>query len=271
MAIAQLKSRTTDIEEAWEACMKQSKFEEAQKLLKGMATDDALTLALSHLVSARQEVGAHLSLLTDLRQLNEVHIKEIVDDIERGDERLNDLRQEADGLQKLPATLAERTQHYKECYPIYLDYKLKLDNEPSLDGKRDILKEVTAKDLTMEALPAIDVKTVTVGLTCELQVSKSGFLGLKKEKSLHVVVQVKNNDTLQFPCVLMISNKKDVKVDRRAWCADREKEASSYETTVPLSALPAPSDGSLVVQLLPNEESSHLTSRLYCESKRINL
>lgn len=269
-AIATLKQRTGKLQESWEACMKKSQFDEAEKCLNGMATDDALTAALGDLYDTQRKVEGQASLLTDLKRLNEVHVKEIVAAIEQGYEQLGTLKTDADGLQNLPAELRQRTQHYRDVYPVYLEKKRSLDNELSLDGKRDILKVIAADNLTMEPPPPIDVKTVTAELTCEVLVKKSGLFGMKKERSLHVTLQVQKNEELQFDSVLMISGNKQNKIDRRAWCADLSKGDSHWEKTLSESELPKPVNGELVVQLLPSEDNSHLSSRIYCPSQRVN-
>lgn len=270
-AIDNLKKRTTKLQESWEACMKKSLFDEAEKYLSNMATDDALTAALGDLYDTQRKVEGQASLLTDLKRLNEVHVQEIVVAIEQGYEQLGTLKADADGLQNLPAELRERTQHYRDVYPVYLEKKRELDNELWLDGKRDILKVITADNLTMEPPPSIDVKTVMAELTCEVLVKKSGLFGLKKEHSLHITLQVLKHEELQFDCVLMISDSKQNLVNRRAWCADLSKGDNYWEKTLTESELPKSANGELVVQLLPNEENAHLSSRIYCESKRVNI
>lgn len=270
-AIDGLKSRSVELERSWEAYMKESKFEEAKKCLAGMSTDDHLTAALNQLMQTLGRLEANTSLITELKQMNQQHVKDIVVYVEQGRDRLTKLKNDAKELEQKPNELRDRTRHYEDVYPQYLEKKKALNRETSLGGKRRVLKEITDGELTMEPLPQVDVETVTVGLTCELQTKKSGFLGLKKETILNVSLHVADGKSLPFLCVLVISDRNQIRLTREYWNADIAKGSTTWNETIPVSDLPASSNGSYVVQLFPGEANSHLTESIYCEKKNIKV
>ena len=272
-AISIVKSRTSKIEETWADFMKVSKFDEAENVLRGMATDDALTLAQAHLYDALAKIEANMSLLTDLKQMNEVHVKEIIVNIEQGYDKLQKLQKESKDLEIRPKELRERTQHYRDVYGTYLDYQRQLVKQQLLVVKRRILSEIKEKDLTMEPLPQIEVKTVTAELNCTVTEVGGGFLGLMKKKFLNVVMQVKNGAVLPFPAVLQITDSNQVSVCRDGWYADLSSGESHFETTIPQTELPASPKRQYVVQLLLDLDDAHihLINSLYCESKVVKL
>ena len=270
-AISGLKSHTSKIEETWTDFMKVSKFDEAEKVLEGMATDDALTAALSGLFDTLANVEANTSLLTDLKQLNEIHVQEIVNNIEQGFNRLLELQKEAKELEIRPKELRDRIQHYRNVYGTYLEYKKRLNTEGSLGGKESIIEEMKDKDLTLEPLPVINVERVIAVLACEVETKSTGFLGLRRQKFLKVVMQVKNGAILPFPCVLQITDSQKVEANRDGWYVDLNKGDSHFERIIPETELPVSSRGTVVVQLFPDEKNNYLASSLYCEPKRVNL
>ena len=270
-AISSLKSRTSKIEETWTEFMKVSKFDDAENAISSMATDDMLTTALSGLFDTLANVEANTSLLTDLKQLNEVHVQEIVESIEQGFNRLQGLQKEAKGLEIRPNELRERTQHYRDMYGTYLEYKKRLNIEGSLGGKESIIEEMKDKDLTLEPLPVINVERVIAELACEVEIKSTGFLGLKKQKFLKVVMQVKNGGILPFPCVLQVTDSQKVEANRNGWYVDLNKGDSHFERIIPEAELPVSSRGTVVVQLFPDEKNNYLASSLYCEPKRVKV
>ena len=270
-AIAGVKARTREVEEAWESNMQKSRFDEAERLLSRMSQSDELLAAQVQVLKAMQQKEANASTLTDLHQLGQPHVQQVLDGIEQGYEQLQQLQVAATNLEKHPNELKERVQHYRDVYSVYLDYKRKLEGEQSLGGKRRVLAEMKDKDLTMEPLPKVDVETVTAKLTCDIEVQKSGFLGMKKQKFLHVAMQMEGGAELPFPCVLQITDRNQIEVNRRGWYADLDEGVNNWEKTIPFEELPVSERGVLVVQLLPDEAHAYLTSAVYCESKRITI
>lgn len=268
-AISIVKSRTSKIEETWADFMKVSKFDEAENVLRGMATDDALTTALSGLFDTLATIEANASLLTDLKQPNEVHVQEIVKSIEQGSDRLQKLQKEAKDLEIRPKELRERTQHYRDNYSEYKRFKKQIEECQTKGGLRRILAEMEGLDLTLEPLPTIQDEVVEAEFTCQLETKRSGLFGMKKEYSLKVALQVKDNAALPFPCVVMIANTKKVNLDRDAWCADLIKGASHWEKTI--SATDLPQGEKYVVHLFPDENNAPKRNDIYCESKQIKI
>lgn len=268
-AISSVKSRTSKIEETWADFMKVSKFDEAENVLRGMATDDALTTALNGLFDTLATIEANASLLTDLKQLNEVHVQEIVKSIEQGSDRLQKLQKEAKDLEIRPKELRERTQHYRDNYSEYKRFKKQIEECQTKGGLRRILAEMEGLDLTLEPLPTIQDEVVEAEFTCQLETKRSGLFGMKKEYSLKVALQVKDNAALPFPCVVMIANSKKVNLDRDAWCADLIKGASHWEKTI--SATDLPQGEKYVVHLFPDENNAPKRNDIYCESKQIKI
>ena len=268
-AISSLKSRTSKIEETWTEFMKVSKFDDAENAISSMATDDMLTTALSGLFDTLANVEANTSLLTDLKQLNEVHVQEIVESIEQGFNRLQGLQKEAKGLEIRPNELRERTQHYRDMYGEYKKFKKQMQECQTKGGLRRILAEMEGLDLTMEPLPEIQDEVVEAEFTCQLETKRSGLFGMKKEYSLKIALQVKDGAVLPFPCVVMIANCKKVNLDRNAWCADLNKGDSHWEKTISVADLPR--GEKYVVHLFPDENNAPKRNDIYCESKQIKI
>lgn len=267
-AISNLKSRTKKIEDTWTDFMKVSKFDEAEQVLGDMATDDVLTTALKELYDTLATIEASNSLLTDLKQLNEVHVKEIVEGIEQGFGQLQRLQKDAKDLEIRPKELRERTQHYRDEYKTYLEYKKRLDKEQSIGGKRRVIEEMKDQDLTMEPLPEVNIKTVNAEFKCQLETTGGGFFK-KKKYSLKVAFDVTDGDVLPFPCVIMIDNSEKGTLDRNAWCADLNAGDCHWEKTIPTEELPQGSK--YVVQLFPDEKNDFKRNAIYCESKQIKI
>ena len=267
-AISHLKEKTAEKEDSWTAYMKESKFAEAEKTISGMSSDDNLTVALGHLYETLGKVEANICLLTDLKQLNEIHVQEIVINIEQGFERLQKLQADAKGLEKFPNELRERTQHYRDVYCTYLEYKRRLDNEQSIGGKRRVLEEMRNQDLTLEPLPEVNIKTVNAEFRCQLENTGGGFFK-KKKYALKVLFDVTDGDVLPFPCVVMIDNSEKGTLDRNAWCADLNAGEKHWERTISTEELPQGSK--YVVQLFPDEKNDFKRNVIYCESKQIKI
>lgn len=267
-AIDNVKSRTTRIEDSWTAYMQQSKFDAAEAILSEMSSDDALTMAKSHLYDSLVKIEASNSLLEDLKQLNEIHVKEIVEKIFLGYNQLQELQTEANDLEIRPKELKDRTQHYREAYGTYLEIKRRLDKEQSMGGKKRVLEELKDKDLTMEPLPEVNVKPVNAEFICSIE-SSGGGLFKKKKYSLNVTLQVKDGDVLPFPCVIMIANSNKVTLDRNDWCADVNAGESQWSNTISIDELPK--GDKFVVHLFPDEKNSFKRTSLYCESKQVKI
>ena len=267
-AIDNLKSHTSSIEDTWTVLMKDSKFDEAEKKLKEMSTDDVLTAALSELVDTLATIEDNTSLLTDLKQLNEIHVQEIVHNIEQGFERLQQLQAAAKGLENRPNELRERTQHYRDVYGTYLEFKHRLDKEQSIGGKRRVLEEMKDLDLTMEPQPEVNIKTVKAEFRCQLE-AMGGGLFKKKKYTLKVSFDVTDGDALPFPCVVMIDNSEKGVLDRNAWCADLKAGVNHWEKTISTEELPQGSK--YVVQLFPDEENAFKCNAIRCKSKQLKI
>lgn len=268
-AIDGLQLRTKEIEDSWTALMQESKFDDAEKALGRMASDDALTLAQAHLYDALARIEANMSLLTDLKQMNEVHIKEIVDRIDKGYYKLQKLQEEAKDLEIRPNELRQRTQHYRNVYGEYKRFKRQIEDCQTKGSLRRILDEMEGIDLTMEPLPEIKDEVVEAEFTCQLETKRSGLFGMKKEYSLKVALQVKDNAALPFPCVVMIANSKKVNLDRDAWCADLNKGDNHWEKTIPIAELPQ--GEKFVIHLFPDENNAPKRNEVYCESKQVKI
>ena len=267
-AIDNVKSRTKRIEDSWTAYMQQSKFDAAEAILSEMSSDDALTRAKSRLHDSLVKIEANKSLLEDLKQLNEIHVKEIVEEILKGYKQLQQLQKEAKDLEIRPKELKDRTQHYREAYGTYLEIKRRLDKEQSMGGKKRVLEELKDKDLTMEPLPEVNVKPVNAEFICSIE-SSGGGLFKKKKYSLNVTLQVKDGDVLPFPCVIMIANSNKVTLDRNDWCADVNAGESQWSNTISIDELPK--GDKFVVHLFPDEKNSFKRTSLYCESKQVKI
>lgn len=266
-AIAGLKSRTADVEASWKAFMKESKFAEARERLAALSMDNALVAALNDLILTLQKKEANNSLLTDLRQLKEVHVREIVDTIEQGYKRLQQLNDNVHDLEKLPNELRERTQHYEDVYPTYLEKKKELNRETSLAGKRRVRQAIQDEDLTMEPLPIVDVETFAMNISCEVSMKGGGLFSKKKPESLTVTVQVGGGRTLPFPCVLTINGRNQVNLNREGWYADLEKGGQQWTQVIPASSIPTDEQGTCVVQIFPNEDNKHLKESIDYEKR----
>ena len=265
-AIDNVKSRTKRIEDSWTAYMQQSKFDDAETILSEMTSDDALTMAKSRLHDSLVKIEANKSLLEDLKQLNEIHVKEIVEEIFKGYKQLQQLQKEAKDLEIRPKELKDCTQHYRDAYPAYKE--LMTDFESKTRGaKKRVLDEIVKKDLTMETLPVIDIEKIMVELSYTLKQEKNGLFGLKKKKYIIVKMQVKDGKKLPCPCVLQISDS-EIKVNREGWYRDLDKGLENYEET--LSAEDIKTSGK-ILKLLPNEEFSNLSTFIRCESITINI
>lgn len=268
-AISSLKSRTSKIEDTWTTFMKGSKFDDAENALRGMATDETLTVALRGLFDTLANVEANTSLLTDLKQLNEVHVQNIVENIENGFSRLQALQKEAKDLEIRPKELCERTRHYRDNYSEYKRFKKQIEECQTKGGLRRILAEMEGLDITMEPLPEIQDDVVEAEFICQVETKRSGLFGLKKEYSLKIALQVKDDAALPFPCVVMIANSKKVSLDRNAWCCDLNKGDSHWEKTISVADLPQ--GEKYVMHLFPDENNAPKRNDIYCESKQIKI
>lgn len=268
-AIAGMKSRTSKIEDTWTEFMKTSKFDDAENVLDSMSSDADLTLAQSHLFDVLSKIEVNMSLLTDLKQMNEVHVKEIVENIERGYDKLQKLQKEVKNLEIRPRELRERTQHYRDNYSEYKRFKKQIEGCQTKGGLRRILAEMEGLDLTMEPLPEIQDEVVEAEFTCQLETKRSGLFGIKKEHFLKVAIQVKDGAVLPFPCVVMIYNSQKLSLDRHAWCDDLNKGDSHWEKTIPVTELPQ--SDIFYVHLFPDEVNAPRRNEIYCETKLISI
>ncbi len=248
--------------------MQISNFDAAEKVLDTMSSNEVLTTALGALFDTLCNIEANTSLLTDLKQMNDEHVRAIVNDIECGFEELQKLQAEAKDLDTRPNFLRQRTLHYREAYSTYKEYKRQLDQEQSLAGKRRVLNEMRNQDLTMEALPEVDVKTVTAVLKCEVKIAGGSWFR-KKKHTLMISLQVEDGDVLPFPCVVMIATSQKATLDRSDWCADLEAGSSQWQKSISTDELPE--SEKYVVQLFPNEKYDFNRNSIYCEARHIKL
>jgi hypothetical protein len=265
-AIANRKAQTSSIEHSWKEYMKNSKFDQAEYVISEITSDNNLTQAFGQLKQALSSIEAKKSLLTDLKQLDNIHVQDVVEEIERGYKDLLELQKEAKSLDKLPKKLHDLTKHYRDAYPTYK--KLMTDFESKTRAaKKRILDEIAKKDLTMENLPVTDIEKTTVELSCTLKQEKNGWLGLKKKKYIIVKMQVKDGKKLPCPCVLQISDS-EIKVSRDGWYRDLDKGLENYEETIPVKDIKSTGN---ILKLLPNEEYSNLSTFIRCESITLNI
>lgn len=268
LAIASVKSNISLKEASWKDQMQISNFDAAEKVLDTMSSNEVLTTALGALFDTLCNIEANTSLLTDLKQMNDEHVRAIVNDIECGFEELQKLQAEAKDLDTRPNFLRQRTLHYREAYSTYKEYKRQLDQEQSLAGKRRVLNEMRNQDLTMEALPEVDVKTVTAVLKCEVKIAGGSWFR-KKKHTLMISLQVEDGDVLPFPCVVMIATSQKATLDRSDWCADLEAGSSQWQKSISTDELPE--SEKYVVQLFPNEKYDFNRNSIYCEARHIKL
>lgn len=268
LAIASIKSNISLKEASWKDQMQISNFDAAEKVLDTMSSNEVLTTALGALFDTLCNIEANTSLLTDLKQMNDEHVRAIVNDIECGFEELQKLQAEAKDLDTRPNFLRQRTLHYREAYSTYKEYKRQLDQEQSLAGKRRVLNEMRNQDLTMEALPEVDVKTVTAVLKCEVKIAGGSWFR-KKKHTLMISLQVEDGDVLPFPCVVMIATSQKATLDRSDWCADLEAGSSQWQKSISTDELPE--SEKYVVQLFPNEKYDFNRNSIYCEARHIKL
>lgn len=260
-AIDIVKSRTTRIEDSWTAYMQQSKFDAAEAILSEMSSDDALTLAKSRLLDSLVKIESNKSLLEDLKQLNEIHVKDIVEKILQGYKQLQQLQNDAKDLEIRPKELKDRTQHYRDVYPTYKKLMKDFDSMTRAAKKR-VWAKIEKDDLTMEPQPLIDVEKIEVELSYSIKLEKNGFLGLNRKKSVIVQMQVKDGKELPCPCVLQISDN-EISVCRDGWYRDLKKGLQNYEETIPFEDIKS---SGKIVKLLPNEQNSNLSPFIRCES-----
>ena len=265
-AIANRKAQTSSIEHSWKEYMKNSKFDQAEYVISEITSDNNLTQAFGQLKQALSSIEAKKSLLTDLKQLDNIHVQDVVEEIERGYKELLELQKEAKSLDKLPKKLHDLTKHYRDAYPTYKELMTDFESKTRAAKKR-ILDEIAKKDLTMENLPVTDIEKTTVELSCTLKQEKNGWLGLKKKKYIIVKMQVKDGKKLPCPCVLQISDS-EIKVSRDGWYRDLDKGLENYEETIPVEAIKSTGN---ILKLLPNEEYSNLSTFIRCESINLNI
>ena len=269
-AIDGVKAKSDRIEAGWRAAMQKSLFDQARRVLEGMATSDALTAAQVALAEALKTKEANSSTLTDLRQLEQPQVQEIVKAIEAGYATLTHLREEAKALEERPNFLRGETKYYEDNYEVYKQYKKRLNSETSEGGLRRVLKEMEGKRLTMEPLPKVDFEKVTAELACKVEEKRSGFLGMKKEKLLHIVLQVKDGAALPFPCVLQITDSQQIELCLDGWYAELEQGQDHYEKTIPFAELPKSDRKGYVAQVFPDKAHAKYTNTIYCRAARFS-
>lgn len=269
-AIKHLEDSRSTLEEQWKTHMEKSEFDKAYQCLGGMAESPELSEALHQTFEALKDYEVQVSVLDELRQADQPHVREVMAQLDQSHQALEELQASAKALEEHPNHLRERTKYYEGNYETYKEYKKRLDREPSLGGKRRILKEMEDKDLTMEPLPQVDVETVSVDLACKVEEKRSGFLGMKKEKMLHITLQVKDGAALPFPCVLQITDSQQGELCLDGWYAELDEGQDHFEKTIPFTELPQNVRSHYVAQVFPDERHSHLTNSVYCPSARFS-
>jgi hypothetical protein len=129
----------------------------------------------------------------------------------------------------------EEVRFYESHYDEYLSLLRKFKTSTSLQEKRELVTEMSK--ITKQELPSLKLRTVVADLKAELKVTKEGFLGMKKRKSVVINMSIKDGDTLPCDAVMNISSEQQITAnegDFRCIAVEIPKGESSFCTEIPL-------------------------------------
>ena len=251
-AVTNAENRNADLKASWNAYMKRSKFTEASETIENMSVSDSLLVAKNQSELVILEVNQQNPLLDDLKEL--VDVADIINNIKAKKEELGKLIENAEQLNNLPKSLAEKTQNYKNLYGQYQEIKRLFNSEPTLSARRALVERM--KTLTMEDTPVLDVEPIRGSIAVKAG-KTGGFLGFGAKKMITISLNIEE----PLPCrgVLVVSAKaiSSMPQDRYGvYCLDVEKgrkgEVTLTEETKTLNLGDSPK--SLFVKFWPHEE-----------------
>ena len=143
----------------------------------------------------------------------------------------SDMKAQSDGLQ----ALRESVVFYESNYDAYLELKRRLQSVRNMSQAKELVEEMGR--ITMEPLPEIHIDHVEVKLEGEYVISKSGFLGMKKNVELVYSMKVMKKQALPCNAVINISNEVQIQAnegDARCVAVEIAKGETSYEGFLPL-------------------------------------
>lgn len=146
----------------------------------------------------------------------------------------------------------ELITYYESHYEEYKELKKKFRAAKTILEARGLVERMA--QITMEDLPALELDHVEVQLEGEYVVTKTGFLGLKKQVDFVYRMKVKNKETLPCDAVINISNDTQHKVnegDPRCIAVEIPKGESSYEGVINLPDDRISSSETLFVYMFP--------------------
>ena len=129
----------------------------------------------------------------------------------------------------------EEVRFYESHYDEYLSLLRKFKTSTSLQEKRELVTEMSK--ITKQELPSLKLRTVVADLKADLKVTKEGFLGMKKRKSVVINMSIKDGDTLPCDAVMNISSEQQITAnegDFRCIAVEIPKGESSFCTEIPL-------------------------------------
>ena len=245
-------NRSSDLKKSWEAFMRRSDFKQAEEKVDEISKASTQSVGLEKYKESVRKVERQNSLLEEVHELKEV--AKTVSDIRSCENELNELIAHAEGLERLPKELQEKTQKYKDCYGRYQETRRKFEKEPTLTIRRTLIKEM--EELTMEELPVIDISPIHGSIVVKAE-NTGGFLGFGSRK----IISLRLNIHEPLPCkgVLVISPKPISSIPpgrTGVYCIDVEKgeEGEVINITEESTALNlGKAPNSLFVKFWPHE------------------
>lgn len=199
---------------------------------------DTYLLPTSRTTSAYHAVYECLKKVNDLQPVFD-KVKS-VDGARLVTDRINGISQELTGekglvtaYKALPAVIEDKREvvaYYESHYEEYISLRSRFNLSNNLKEKRDLIALMSK--VTMEPLPDLTIRHVDVELTAELKIEKTGFLGMKKEVTLHYGMRVKGGEVLPCNAVINISSDSQSRAnagDKRCVAVNLDKGISSYE------------------------------------------
>lgn len=178
-----------------------AKFDEARNLLRPLASAiDEIKQLEAKIDVLRTKCDSALATVETFGYVPEV--EQLSQQLTTSFQQVNEAKGQLTATEESLATVMTAIKHFEEVFPQYRVLRDQLDAATTYRDKDELWQRIAQENLTMEPCP--------VPLRCRLAASvstvKSGFFGLKKERTLVLDIQVLDDKTLPFATRLIVQS-----------------------------------------------------------------